>query len=112
MSHVFNTPNGSIVISDKNDVVDIVRHYIGDELAEYIEQNIVAYDTEKERTEMKFNSDYTSIQMQNEEYHTCMVDAESALNTVINELAEGGRMNKVKLLQKLKDIQFDLNNCI
>lgn len=112
MGSVIDTPDGSVTITNRYDVVDIVRHHIGDEVATYIEQNMVAYDKEKERTEMEFNSDYLSIQGTNEEYHDCIVEAESALGEIINELSEGGRMNKVKLLQKLKDIQWNLNECI
>ena len=116
MADVFRTPEGLWTIYDKNDMRDLLRHFCGDEVAKFCLTRMIEYDTEKERTEMEFNSDFESVQFQNEEYHDCILDAHEQITTCINDIQtaiyESKKLNRIKLMQKLISIKDDLWNMI
>jgi hypothetical protein len=97
---------------EKADVVDIVRKYVGDEVAEYLSNNISEYDEKAERAKMEFNSDFESLEFQNEEYHDTILEAHNSVEQLITKLESKSRWDKEKVISTLIDIKDNLWNMV
>lgn len=104
MGEVLQTPSGSVIIMTKYDLIEVVRSYCGDNIADYIEQNFKDYDTEEELNEKYFQSDYHSMEVSCDEYTETLSEITFMCKDIQNML-EQKRIDKNKIAEKIRMIE-------
>ena len=108
MSEVLKTPDGYVTVLSKYDLIDTVRSYISDDVADFIDNNFRDYDSEEELNKMYFESDYGNLEMSLDQMHFVLEDVVSGCVMIKNLLSEK-RMDKEKLAKIVQEIY---NNCM
>ena len=104
MSEVLQTPNGSVTILSKYDLIEVVRSYISDDVANYIEKNFKDYDTEEELNEKYFQSDYDSI-VESCDTYTSTLSEITFMCKDLQCMLEQKRLDRNKLQEKVRMIE-------
>ena len=104
MGEVLQTPSGSVIIMTKYDLIEVVRSYCGDNIADYIEQNFKDYDTEEELNEKYFQSDYHSMEESCDEYTATLSEITFICKDIQCMLANK-RIDKNKISEKVRIIE-------
>lgn len=104
MGEVLQTPSGSVIIMTKYDLIEVVRSYCGDNIADYIEQNFKEYDTEEELNEKYFQSDYHSMEVSCDEYTSTLSEITFICKELQNMLEEK-RLDRKKITDKVRAIE-------
>lgn len=104
MGEVLQTPSGSVTIMTKYDLIEVVRSYCGDNIADYIEQNFKEYDTEEELNEKRFKSDFNAIEMSCDEYTETLSEITFICKELQNMLEEK-RLDRKKITDKVRAIE-------
>ena len=102
---IIMTPNGVETIFSDRDAVDIIRNYVSDDMADYVERKIVEFDEESYLAEQRWQSDYDAMEQENDEYRDALFEVKSQLEQIVYD-AEFTRpgLTKIKILNKLDGI--------
>lgn len=103
MADVLKTPKGCVTILSKYDLIDTVRSYMGDEVADYIEKNFKNSDDEAELNERYFQSDYNELEMSCDEYLSALNEVQMIAEETCVLLNEK-RMDRKKISEKVQAI--------
>ena len=104
MGEVLQTPSGCVTILSKYDLIEVVRSYCGNNIADYIEQNFKEYDTEEELNEKYFQSDYHSMEVSCDEYTETLSEITCICKELQNMLEEK-RLDRKKITDKVRAIE-------
>ena len=104
MGDVLQTPSGCVTIMTKYDLIDLIRSYISDDVANYVERNFKDYDTEEELNERYFNSDYNAMESSCDEYTATLSEITFMCKDIQNML-EQKRIDKNKIAEKIRMIE-------
>lgn len=97
------TPNGIRTIMDNKDAVDIVREFISDEMADYIENKVVEFDEVEWRNAQEWASDYRVMEQENEYYRDELWEINSQLQQ-LSVQADEPEFSKKKVVAKIDEI--------
>ena len=104
MADVLKTPDGIITVFEKVDVVDVIRRYVSDDVADYVEREMRYYDEQENLDKMYFESDYRSLEMSCDEYTSTLNDINDKTEELFR-LIDVKRLDKKKLFDAVMDIQ-------
>ena len=105
------TPDGYALIMDNQDAVDIVRKYISDDMADYVENKIVEFDEAEWRNAQEWTSDYRAMEMENEEYRDALFEASSLLQEISVKAEEPG-FSKKKVIEMIDEVWSNINRML
>lgn len=97
------TPNGTRTIIDNEDAVEIVREFISDEMADYIENKVVEFDEVEWRNAQEWASDYRVMEQENEYYRDELWEINSQLQQLSVQADEPG-FSKKKVEAKIDEL--------
>jgi len=98
---MITTPNGIEYITDNQDAVELVRKYISDDMADYVENKIVEFDEVEWRNAQEWASDYRAMEMENEEWRNELDEINSKLQQITYQADKQPGMSKRKILNEL-----------
>lgn len=104
MADVLKTPDGIITVFEKVDVVDVIRRYVSDDVADYVEREMRYYDEQENLDKMYFESDYRSLEMSCDEYTSTLNDINDKTEELFR-LIDAKRLDKKKLFDAVMQIQ-------
>lgn len=104
MADVLKTPDGIITVFEKVDVVDVIRRYVSDDVADYVEREMRYYDEQENLDKMYFESDYRSMEASCDEYTAALNDINDETE-VLFQLIDAKRLDKKKLFDAVMQIQ-------
>lgn len=105
------TPNGTRTIMDNKDAVEIVREFISDEMADYIENKVVEFDEVEWRNAQEWASDYNAMEMENEEYRDALYEVSSQLQEISIKAEEPG-FSKKKVIEMIDEVWSQINRTL
>ena len=95
------TPDGPIYIWDtQTDFTELVRKYISDDAANYIDAVIADIDSENEYQRLCYESDFKAIEQENEYYRNELDELNSQLQQLSVKADEPG-MSKKKIVAEI-----------
>jgi hypothetical protein len=104
MADVLKTPDGVITVFEKVDVVDVIRRYVSDDVADYVEREMKYYDEQENLDKLYFESDYKSMEASCDEYTAALNDINDETE-VLFQLIDAKRLDKKKLFDAVMQIQ-------
>ena len=105
---VVSTPQGNKIILSMSDLTDILDANGLHEITEFISDNLNTKRLECEAELQNVKDELDSYEMQNEEYHDCIVDTANSIEEVINSINDSKRLNKSELVKRLTEIHESL----
>ena len=106
------TPDGTICIWDsQKDISELCRKYISEDVARYVYDLIGDIESENEYQRMLADSDYSAMEMENEEYRDALYDVSSQLQE-ISEKAEEPGFSKKKLIEMIDEVWSQINRTL
>ena len=107
------TPDGQIVIWDtQKDFTELVRKYISDDAANYIDAVIADIDSENEYQRNLFQSDFRALEQEVEDYRNELFDIKEQLEHISVEADEKPGLSKKKILEKIDGIWIYLQQIL
>ena len=103
-----STPDGVEYVSESRDAVDIIRKYISDDLADYVENKIVEFDEVEWRSAQEWASDYYDMEAENEFYRDELWEINSQLQELSVKADEPG-FSKKKVIAEIDKMWQRLN---
>ena len=99
-------PSGEVeYIGGYMDAVDIIRRYVGDDLADYCREQFEAADYETVLAQEKAKTDEIAVMQENEELRNVLEDIQSTLDQLIErEFEQKQRINKQEVFLTLTDV--------
>ena len=94
------TPNGTMTILDNQDAVDIIRTFVSDEMADYVERKVVEFDEVEWRNAQEWASDYNVMERENEFYRDELWELNSQLQQLSCKAGEPG-FSKKKVIEEI-----------
>lgn len=104
ISSVLNVPNGQIVVLSDYDVIDVIRDNVSDDVADFVSQRLHELNEERDYEQLKFNTDYESLESSCDAYNSAMNDIWQMSDELIDEIKGADRLNRQKILEKLEAI--------
>lgn len=92
------------------DVLDQVYEYMGKDMYDFISEKIVRNDMEAMIAEKKFNSDFNAIESENEGYMSVLDEVQSMVQQLWVEVEEAKRLDRNKIIDKLRSIDREISN--
>ena len=92
------------------DVLDQVYEYMGKDMYDFISEKIVWNDMEAMIAEKKFNSDFNAIESENEGYMSVLDEVQSMVQQLWVEVEEAKRLDRNKIIDKLRSIDMEISN--
>ena len=112
---LINLPNGEKLVTDwnLNDVEEVVKKLCGDEFATGLLSVINDLQNQADYEKLKFNSDFSAYEAENEELRTALCDIESLLQQYEYGLEEDKEPFSRKRIYKLfEEIHKEVGNII
>ena len=106
------TPNGTRTIMDNRDAVEIVREFISDEMATYIENKVVEFDEVEWRNAQEWASDYNAMEMEVEEYRDALFEVSSQLQEISVKAEDKPGLSKKKVLEMIDEVWSQINRTL
>lgn len=99
------TPNGIAYISNPTDAGNICRDFIGEDMARYVEENLVNVEQETIYAKEKVNSDLDAYEGEIEGYRNMLFEIQSIVeNLMVDEWEKKNRVNTKNIYKKLEHI--------
>lgn len=106
-----NNENAELVtIGDKNDVLYYIEQYMGSEFSNCAKRNFQNTLSEIESKYKLLQAEFDSYESSLEDMSGLMHDTVDALDEVIEEIETSKRLNKEKILNKLKNLRKCIYN--
>lgn len=107
------TPDGVFYVWDtQRDITDLCRKYISDDVADYVSAVLSDKKFEEEMAQMEFDSDFTTIEMENEELRNYLDDINSRLQQLSYKMDENPKMRKLDIQKEIDDIYLGINKIL
>ena len=109
--HTVTTPIGNIVIFDNRDIVETIRNFVSDDMADYVERKLVEFDEVEWRNAQKWASDYRAMEMENEEYRDALFEVSSLLQEISVKADKPG-FSKKKVIEMIDEVWSNINRML
>ena len=92
-------------INCTKDAEDIIRKYVGDDLAEYCRKQFEAADYETTLAQEKAKTDEEAVMQENEELRNVLGDVQDIIGNILDEYAEYPKKPKYLIMEQLEKIE-------
>ena len=107
------TPDGVFYIWDtQKDFTELVRKYISDDAANYIDAVLSDVALEHEMAERRYNSDFNAMEAEVEEYRDELFDIKEQLEHISYEAEQKPGLSKRKILDKIDEMWSHLQKIL
>lgn len=109
---IVRVPDGWEFIRNSQDVVDIIRKYITDEVADYVETIFREGEEEVEYERLCFDSDIGALESEVEEYRDALDEVNSRLQQLSCKAEDKPGLSKKKVLEEIDNIWQYINKIL
>ena len=87
------------------DAIDIIRKYVGDDLAEYCREQFEAADYETTLAQEKAKTDEEAVMDENSELRDTLQEVQNMVGEILDEYAECPKKPKYLIMEQLEKIE-------